>query len=209
MSRIDDLITKCCPEGVQSEQLDELLIYDQPSKYRVSSTSFHESHETPVVTAGKTFVLGYTDEKDGIYIASDDKPVIIFDDFTSAFKWVNFRFKVRSSAMKILAPKQSVQFSLRYVYYAMHTIDYTPQNHARQWIQTYSKFRIPFPPLGVQHEIVKVLDTFTELEAELEARRRQYKYYRDALLSFHERPLYTPASKQASKQLYPDPEEEA
>ena len=64
--------------------------------------------------------------------------------------------------------------------------------------ENLAKIRIPVPPLEVQREIVKILDNFTqleaELEAELEARRRQYKYYRDALLTFGE----PEASKQAS-----------
>jgi type I restriction enzyme S subunit len=66
-----------------------------------------------------------------------------------------------------------------------------------------AKLLIPVPPIEVQREIVKVLDTFTkleaELEAELEARRRQYQYYRDALLNFNEASVAS-ASKQASKQ---------
>jgi type I restriction enzyme S subunit len=188
MSRIDQLIAELCPEGVEFKELGELLDYEQPGKYLVESIAYDDSHSTPVLTAGQTFILGYTDETDGIYPASPKEPVIIFDDFTTAFKWVDFSFKAKSSAMKMLTPKPDILESLRYAYYAMQTITYTPQDHARQWIGTYSKFRIPMPPLEVQREIVKVLDTFAkleaELEAELEARRRQYQYYRDTLLAF-------------------------
>ncbi|MRR56049.1 MAG: restriction endonuclease subunit S [Deltaproteobacteria bacterium] len=187
MIRIDELIVQLCPKGVEFKELSELLDYEQPGKYLVESIAYDDNHATPVLTAGQTFILGYTDETDGIYPASPKEPVIIFDDFTTAFKWVDFPFKAKSSAMKMLTPKPDTLESLRYAYYAMQTITYTPQDHARQWIGTYSKFRIPVPPLEVQREIVKVLDTFTkleaELEAELEARRRQYKYYRDALLA--------------------------
>ena len=188
MSQIDELIFKLCPVGVEFKELGELLDYEQPGKYLVESIAYDDSHATPVLTAGQTFILGYTDETNGIYAASSNEPVIIFDDFTTAFKWVDFPFKAKSSAMKMLTPKPDALESLRYAYYAMQTIRYTPQDHARQWIGTYSKFRIPIPPLKVQREIVKVLDTFAkleaELEAELEARRRQYQYYRDALLAF-------------------------
>ena len=188
MSRIDELIVKFCPEGVEFKELSELLDYEQPGKYLVNSIAYDDNHTTPVLTAGQTFILGYTDETGGIYQASPEEPVIIFDDFTTAFKWVDFPFKAKSSAMKMLTLKSDTLESLRYAYYAMQTITYAPQDHARQWIGTYSKFRIPVPPLEVQREIVKVLDTFTkleaELEAELEARRQQYKYYRDALLAF-------------------------
>ncbi len=192
MSRIEELIAELCPEGVEFKELGELLNYQQPGKYLVSSTAYNDSHSTPVLTAGQTFILGYTDEENGIYQASPNEPVIIFDDFTTAFKWVDFPFKAKSSAMKMITLKAEALDSLKYAYYAMQTITYAPQDHARQWIGTYSKFVIPVPPLEVQREIVKVLDTFTqleaELEAELEARRRQYQYYRDALLSFDDQP---------------------
>lgn len=190
MSRIDELIAALCPEGVGFKTLGELLDYEQPGKYLVASTAYDNSYWTPVLTAGQTFILGYTDETSGIYPASPQEPVIIFDDFTTAFKWVDFPFKAKSSAMKMLTLKAGALDSLKYVFFAMQMIAYTPQDHARQWIGTYSKFLIPVPPLEVQRQIVKVLDTFTtleaELEAELEARRRQYQYYRDALLTFGE-----------------------
>ncbi len=192
MSRIDALIAGLCPDGVEFIELGKLLDYEQPSNYLVDSTAYGDSYATPVLTAGKTFVLGYTDETSGIYPASPKEPVIIFDDFTTAFKWVDFPFKAKSSAMKMLTLKAGALDCLRYAFYAMQTITYAPQDHARQWIGTYSRFPIPVPTLEVQREIVKALDTFTkleaELEAELEARRRQYKYYRDALLGFADQP---------------------
>ena len=186
MSRIDDLLAELCPDGVSRRALGELLDYEQPGKYLVSSTAYDDSLETPVLTAGKSFILGYTDEDTGIYAAYPDRPVVIFDDFTTAFRWVDFRFKAKSSAMKMLTPKRGVQVDFRYLYYAMQTIEYQPRDHARQWIGIYSNFTVPVPALDVQREVVKVLDTFTELEAELEARRRQYEHYRDSLLSFRE-----------------------
>ena len=203
VSQIDELMAELCPEGVEFKELGELLDYEQPGKYLVASIAYDDSYATPVLTAGQTFILGYTDETNGIYPASQRTPVIIFDDFTTAFKWVDFPFKAKSSAMKMLTLKAGALDSLKYAYYAMQTIVYAPQDHARQWIGTYSKFRIPVPPLEVQREVVKVLDTFTqleaELEAELEARRRQYQYYRDALLTFDDASVAS-ASRQAGKQ---------
>jgi len=191
MSRLHELISAFCPNGVAFKKLEDLLQYEQPNKYLVSSTDYHEGYPTPVLTAGQTFILGYTDETTGIYKASDLNPVIIFDDFTTAFKWVDFPFKAKSSAMKMITRKSELLESLRYAFYAMQTITYAPQDHARQWLGTVSKLQIPVPPLEVQREIVKILDKFTqleaELEAELEARRRQYKYYRDALLNMKKR----------------------
>ncbi len=175
-------------------ELGEFLSYEQPSAYLVESVEYDDEYATPVLTAGKTFLLGYTSEKRGIYSASPTEPVIIFDDFTTAFKWVEFPFKAKSSAMKIVTPKTDSRVCFRYLYYAMRTISYTPQNHARQWIKTYSKFQIPVPPFEIQHEIVDILDKFdalvndlsSGLPAEINARRKQYEYYRDRLLTFKE-----------------------
>ena len=187
MNTIKQLIEKYCPDGVEYKKLGEVLGYEQPSKYIVKSTDYDDSYSTPVLTAGQSFILGYTNETDGIYSASKSNPTIIFDDFTTSFHWVDFDFKVKSSAMKMLRPK-SADIDFRYVYFAMSCIKFVPQDHARHWISKYSLFEIPVPPLPVQHEIVRILDNFTsletELEAELKARRKQYEYYRDQLLSF-------------------------
>lgn len=143
MSRIEELIAELCPDGVEYRPLGGLLDYVQPSKYLVRSKNYSDSYRTPVLTAGQTFILGYTNEADGICPASPTNPVIIFDDFTTAFKRVDFPLKVKSSATKMLRPKPSGEVLLRFAYYAMQTITYQPQDHARQWISAYSQFRIP------------------------------------------------------------------
>jgi len=188
LNKIDKLINELCPEGVESKELGEVLDYEQPTKYIVKSVKYDDNFETPVLTAGKNFILGYTNEDFEIYDAERNNPVIIFDDFTTSFHWVDFNFKVKSSAMKMIKPKENLEMNFRFIYYAMRCIGYEAQDHARHWISKYSKFKIPIPPLHIQKEIVKILDSFTELEAELEAelkaRKKQYEYYRDELLSF-------------------------
>ena len=169
MSRFEILLATHCPNGVRFVPLDEFVSYEQPTKYLVSSTAYDDAYQTPVLTAGQTFILGYTDESEGIYLTSKECPVIIFDDFTTAFKWVDFPFKAKSSAMKILTPKKSDQADFRFIFYAMSCIGFAPQDHARHWIAKYSQFTIPLPPIEVQREIVRILDTFSKLEAELEA----------------------------------------
>ena len=190
MSRLDELIQQYCPDGVEYKKLEDCLNYEQPTKYIVKDTKYDNTYPTPVLTAGQTFILGYTNEKTGIYQASKEKPVIIFDDFTTGFHWVDFDFKVKSSAMKMLRPACD-DISFRYVYYAMSSIHFEPGTHTRHWISIYSQFEIPVPPLPVQEEIVRILDSFTELQAELQAelqkRLQQYNYYRDNLLSFEGR----------------------
>lgn len=189
MSKLQDLIQELCPNGVKYKKLVEMLDYEQPTRYIVQSTDYDNSYRIPVLTAGQTFILGYTNEVDGIYTASPNNPTIIFDDFTTSFHWVDFDFKVKSSAMKMLRPKEPFNGSFKYVYYAMKCIGYEAVDHSRHWISKYSQFEIPFPPLAVQEEIVKILDRFAEyaaeLQAELQARQEQYEFYRDKLLSFN------------------------
>lgn len=189
MSKLQELIQKLCPDGVEYKKLGEVLEYEQPTKYIVESTDYDNSYNIPVLTAGQTFILGYTNEKFGIYRASLESPTIIFDDFTTSFHWVDFDFKIKSSAIKMLRPQKTFNGSFRYVYYAMKCIKYEAVDHSRHWISKYSQFEIPIPHPDIQEEIVRILDNFTnlaaELQAELQARQEQYEYYRDKLLSFN------------------------
>ena len=185
VSKLSELIQDLCPDGVEYIKIKDIANYEQPSKYLVKCTDYDESYITPVLTAGQTFILGYTNETEGIFCASKENPVIIFDDFTGAFKWVDFPFKAKSSAMKMITAKKGVL--IRYLYHLMGFLNYSSDEHKRLWINRYSEFKVPVPPLEVQREIVRVLDYFTlltaELTAELTARKKQYEYYRDYLLN--------------------------
>ncbi|MCQ2921684.1 restriction endonuclease subunit S [Helicobacter pylori] len=184
MHKIERLLQTLAPKGVEFRKLGEVLEYDQPNQYCVTSKEFDKSYPTPVLTAGKTFILGYTNEKDNIYQASKSSPVIIFDDFTTATQWVDFPFKVKSSAMKILFSKNPT-INIRFIFFYMQTIPYNiGGEHARHWISRYSQLEVPIPPLEIQQEIVKILDAFTELNTELKARKKQYQYYQNMLLDF-------------------------
>ena len=175
--------------------LGEVTTYEQPTAYLVKSTNYNDKFQTPVLTAGKTFILGYTDETTGIYKASIN-PVIIFDDFTTANKWVDFDFKAKSSAMKMITSQDDTKVLLRYIYHWLNTLpsEHIEGDHKRQWISNFSNKMIPIPcpdnqekSLEIQLAIVETLDKFTKLEAELEAeldcRKRQYNYYRNKLLN--------------------------
>lgn len=191
----EKVIKTYCEGAEECLALNDILDYEQPTKYIVSSTKYNDRYDTPVLTAGQSFILGYTDESEGIYRASKNKEVILFDDFTTSFKWVDFSFKVKSSAIKILTPKDPHKTILKYIYYAMQCIDYQPTSHERQWIGKYSQFSIPVPSIEVQKKIVDKLERFDKLcndisnglPAEIKARQKQYEYYRDKLLTFKER----------------------
>lgn len=190
MSKLDELLRELCPHGVEYKKIGKIANYEQPSKYIVESTDYNDAFDVPVLTAGQTFILGYTNESTGIFRASKLNPVIIFDDFTGAFKWVDFSFKVKSSAMKIITASNDV--SIRYLFHVMGFLHYSSNEHKRLWIGIYSEFEVPVPPLEIQREIVRILDNFTNLTAELAAkltaeftaRQRQYEFYRDKLLTF-------------------------
>lgn len=186
MNRIDELIKKLCPNGVKFEKLENLTNFEQPTKYIVKSTKYNEEYAIPVLTAGQSFILGYTNEQNGIYNASKEKPVIIFDDFTGAFKWVDFPFKVKSSAIKIITAKNN-KTTIRYLYHMMGFLKFYSNEHKRLWISAYSQFKVAVPPLEVQCKIVHILDDFTllsaELSAELKARQKQFSYYRECLIN--------------------------
>ncbi|EKU10433.1 restriction endonuclease subunit S [Campylobacter showae] len=179
--------------GCELRMLDEILDYTQPTNFIVDDTRYDDKVGIPVLTAGKSFILGYTNEAFGIYKASE-VPAMIFDDFTTAFQWVDFDFKVKSSAIKILSNKDNKATDFKFVYYAMRCIKFEPTNHERHWISKYSKIKIPVPQIEVQHEIVRILDKFDTLinsitdglPHEIELRRKQYEYYREKLLNFTE-----------------------
>ncbi len=187
-------------DGVEVEwlPLGEITKYEQPTKYLVKAKDYHDTYTIPVLTAGKTFILGYTNETHGIYQASK-APVIIFDDFTTANKWVDFDFKAKSSAMKMVTSCDDNKTLLKYVYYWLNTLpsEFAEGDHKRQWISNYSQKKIPIPcpdnpekSLAIQSEIVRILDKFSALTAaltaELSMRKKQYNYYRDQLLSLEE-----------------------
>jgi len=142
-------------------ELHKLVDYLQPTKYIVTSDEYSDEFETPVLTAGKTFILGYTNEIKGIYVADKEKEVILFDDFTTSFQWVDFSFKVKSSACKILIPKKDVD--LRFIFYAMQKVSIDKGLHKRYWISVFSKQKIYYPDALVRGKIVKVLDTIKSL----------------------------------------------
>ena len=179
--------------GFEWKSLGEVANYEQPTKYLVKSKDYDDDFKTPVLTAGKTFVLGYTNETNGIYQASKN-PVIIFDDFTTANKWVDFDFKAKSSAMKMISSVDENQFLLKYIYYWLNTLPsgLVDGDHKRQWISNFANKKIPILPLSVQSQIVAILDTFDTLTQsiseglpkEIQLRQTQYEYYRERLLNF-------------------------
>jgi type I restriction enzyme, S subunit len=147
-------------------ELGKLLDYKQPTSFLVKSTKYSDEYPTPVLTAGKTFVLGRTNEDFGIY--QEDLPVIIFDDFTTASKFVDFSFKAKSSAMKILTAKKGV--SIKYIFEAMQILNHPIGGHQRHWISIYSNLIISLPKLEEQQKIAAILSA---ADKEIENHQKQ------------------------------------
>ena len=147
-------------------RLGDVLEYEQPTKYIVESTDYSNDYSTPVLTAGQSFILGYTNEQNNIF--NESLPVIIFDDFTTAIKYVDFPFKVKSSAMKILKAQKDVD--IKFMYYYMSRIKVDTELHKRYWVSMYSNIQIPLPPLPIQQKIAHILDRANAL---MEKRKAQ------------------------------------
>ena len=152
------------PDGWSECRLENIVEYEQPQAYIVNSTAYNDSYLTPILTAGKSFIIGYTNETEGIY---QNTPCIIFDDFTTDSKLVDFPFKVKSSAMKILKVAEDIE--IEYVAMFMSITRLIGDTHKRYWISEYSKLYIPIPPREEQKRIINTVNViFEKLDAIME-----------------------------------------
>ena len=165
LRRIDPSFVPCdnahygnVPSGWTFCRLEDIVEYEQPQEYIVQSTEYNPQYKTPVLTAGKSFIIGYTDETEGIF---NDLPVIIFDDFTTDSKYVDFPFKVKSSAMKILHVKEGI--NIQYVCQFMSITRLIGDTHKRYWISEYSKIVIPVPPREEQDRIINKVNELYQI----------------------------------------------
>ena len=159
-------------------ELGELLKYEQPQQYIVKDTEYL-STGIPVLTAGKTFILGYTCETNGVY---EEVPIILFDDFTTASKYVNFKFKVKSSAAKILSLRDR-KCNLRLIYELMQIINFPLTDHQRYWISEFSHIKIWIPDdYKEQNAIANVLSTMDNEIESLEEERDKYIRLKEGMM---------------------------
>jgi len=172
-----------------SVPLREVLDYEQPNPYIIKTRIKEEQGLFPVLTANKSFIKGYTDETEGVY---KNVPVIIFDDFTADYKFVDFPFKVKSSAMKFLKSKNK-DVSLKYIYYQMSLVKVNTTTHKRYYISAYQNISFLFAAntdgtlnLQKQEDIVQEIETqFTRLDAaikSLKTIKAKLELYRKSVL---------------------------
>ncbi|WP_070083681.1 restriction endonuclease subunit S [Lactiplantibacillus plantarum] len=153
----------------EERKLGEIFNYEQPTKYIVKSTEYDDNFNTPVLTAGKSFLLGYTDEISGIKNATVENPVVIFDDFTTGSHYVDFPFKIKSSAMKLLSLNDNSD-NFYFMFNTLKNIKYVPQSHERHWISKFSSFEIYKPS---HEEQQKIGSFFKQLDATINLHQRK------------------------------------
>ena len=138
-------------------KIEDVIDYEQPTNYIVKSDKYIENGETPVLTANKAFLLGYTIENEGVYNKSD---CIILDDFTLDFKYVNFPFKIKSSAIKILTAKKDIE--LRYFYEYLLFLGLTSHEHKRHYISEIAPLPLYLPSIDEQRSALSALNSISE-----------------------------------------------
>ena len=181
MSRLEQLINELCPNGVEYISLGEILINNNASD-SVSKNDYKEVGKIPIIDQSQAYIAAYTDNKSAVPPAF---PCIIFGDHTRVVKYADKKFAQGDSGTKVFIPV-SDDINAKYIYYAFCNLNIPSRGYNRHWT-IVKDITIPLPPLPVQEEIVRILDNFTELiaelTAELTARKKQYEYYRDNLLS--------------------------
>ena len=165
-------------EPVKEVSFADVLSYEQPTKYIVSDTEYSDNKDlTPVLTANKAFILGYTEETNGVY---DKGPCIILDDFTLDSKIVDFPFKVKSSAIKLLSAKTSV--NLRYIYEYLMFLDLNTEEHKRHYIAEIEPMTIELPDEGTIQSIAGLFDRMDQRRKGHEMDLKLLKSQKDYLL---------------------------
>ena len=140
-------------EHTENCEINQLLAYEQPSAYIVANDEYSaDTTLTPVLTANKGFVLGYTNEDFGIYQKGE---CIIFDDFTMDTKYVSFPFKVKSSAIKILTAKPNV--NLRFMFEYLLYLELKSEEHKRHYISEIASLVIKLPLKEKQNRIAYLM----------------------------------------------------
>lgn len=175
MSKIEELIQQYCPDGVEFKKIGEICKTNIPP-LKLKTNEYQEQGAFPIIDQGQKLIAGYTDNKDALI---NEGEYILYGDHTCIVKYHNGSFAQGADGLKILKTHSN---STKYVYYALCAYNLCSTEYKRHWTQA-KEIEIPLPPLPVQEEIVRILDTFTELQA----RQLQYQFYRDKLLDFKRR----------------------
>ncbi|MRM96950.1 restriction endonuclease subunit S [Riemerella anatipestifer] len=182
MSYLDKLLQGAPVEWKPLKEVVKTII----APIKVKKEVYQKVGKIPIVDQGVDLIAGYTDEE--LNTVELDE-YVIFGDHSEHIKYIDFEFIQGADGLKIL---KSLSDNTKYIYYAFSNYYKKELSYKRHWTKAKETL-LPIPPLSVQEEIVRILDKFTALEAELEAeldcRKRQYEYYRDHLLTVNEQGL--------------------
>ena len=184
MSKIDDMLKQLCPNGVEFKELKDSC--DVLRGKRLIKSQLSSEYKYPVFH-GSLEPLGYFNEKN----RDANKVLVVNTGSVGDVGWCDREFWSSDGCFTIKTPDS---IDDKFLYYYLKTQERQIKSETRTGgvptisRETIERIRIPVPPLDIQREIVKILDKFTELEAELEARKKQYAFYRDKLLSFKDFP---------------------
>lgn len=187
MSRIDDLMAELAPVGVVYKRIGDIAQVGTGSSDRKDA---EPDGKFPFYVRSKEVMRidAFEFDEEAILIPGEG-------GIGDIFHFVSGKYALHQRAYRISFRVSGVDAKFAYYYFAVHFKKFILRRAVSATVTSIRKpmitdFRIPVPPLEVQHEIVGILDQFTqletELEAELEARRQQYAFYRDELLTFSE-----------------------
>ena len=186
MSRFEELIQELCPEGVEFFTVKELTkkktIKTITPSIKIKRNDYQENGITPIISQELEYISGYCDFIDNNIPKNN---YVCFGDHSEHIKFVDFAFVQGADGLKIMSLDEE-KLMVKFFYYAISSF-YVRHNNYERHFKYLNDTEIPVPPLEVQREIVRIMDSFTlltaELTAELTARKKQYEYYRDTLLS--------------------------
>lgn len=179
-------------ENEQRERVKWFTISDivttKNARVKIMKNNYLTTGIYPIIDQSQKYIAGYTN--DGGAVLPNDK-YVIFGDHTTCLKYFEGEFAQGADGIKILIAKDFVV--PKYLYYVMGSYKNFSVSYARHWSKMAST-KVPIPSLEEQERIVRVLDQFDKLAndiaeglpAEIEAREKQYAYYRDKLLTFEE-----------------------
>lgn len=185
-SKIEKLIAEHCPKGVEFKKLGEVCEIADNKRKPVAS-SLRVAGKIPYYGANniQDYVEGFTHEGDYVLIAEDGSASLenYSIQFASGKFWANNHVHVVRGRNEL---------NNKFLFHYLRSMNFVPYltggTRAKLTKGKMLEIKIPLPPLDIQQEVAKILDTFTkleaELEAELEARKKQYEHYRSELLTF-------------------------
>ena len=196
MSKLERMIAELCPDGVEYVKLKEVAQIsvggDLPENYAKGQKVPTEQFQYPIYSngIGDAALYGFADnyriEKEAVTISARG---------TLGYHTVRAgKFTPIVRLITLIADENKI--TTKFINYALYVagIEGVSTGIPSLTVPMLDKFRIPLPPMPIQVEIVRILDNFTELtaeltaelSAELTARKKQYEYYRDKLLTFGE-----------------------